>query len=156
MSAGPVRFRGKHRLKPLQNPYWPCFMRVFKRRVPLSETLMSCWSRGLSRVFVTGQIRQRRVCSVAGLLLFFTYVLDCPVDYLVQVPYQNPSSSLATAGNLTLADTDTCPTHPYYLPPKQLGLGGTSVLARAPVALTLAGAADPRSNLALFSCCSAS
>ena len=124
--------------------------------MPPPETLITYWSQGLSNVFVTGQIRQRRVCSVAGLLLFFTYVLDCPVDYLVQVPYQNPPSSLATAGNLTLADTDTCPTHPYYLPPKQLGLGRISVLARAPVALTLAGAADPRSNLALFSCCFAS
>ena len=139
MSTGPVRFKGNHRLKPLQNPYWPCSIRVFKRRVPLSETLMGYWSRGFSRVYVTGQIRQRRVCSVAGLLLFLIHFFDGPFDSLVQVPYQNPSSSLATAGNLTLADTDTCPTHPYYLPPKQLGLRGTSVLARVPVALTMAG-----------------
>ena len=133
MSTGPVRFKGNHRLKPLQNPYWPCFIGVFKRRVPLSETLMSYWSRRFSKVFVTGQIRQRRVCSVAGLLLFFIAFFRLPRRFSRSSAISKSLKLTCPAGNLTLADTDTCPTHPYYLPPKQLGLGGTSVLARAPV-----------------------
>ena len=93
---------------------------------------------------------------MATLLCFLYHFVDRAVVHLDEVPYQHPSSPLVTAGNPKLAQTDTCPTHPYYLPPEQLSFGGTSLLARAPVALTLACAAGPRSNLALFSCCCAS